>query len=56
MSERQVIVVKDGSGCLPGCGAAGCGAVLGTLITLALVVVACAGLLALIAGTAGQGK
>ena len=54
MPERQVIVIKDNPGCLPGCGAAGCGALFGTLVALGLVLLACAGILALIA--AGSAK
>ena len=55
MPERQqtIIVKAGGDGCLSGCGAAGCGAVVGTVLTLVLVFLLCTGLLAMIAG---QGK
>lgn len=55
MSDRQVVVIKDSSGCLSGCGVAGCGAALGTLLTLAVVFAVCSGILAALV-EAGKAK
>lgn len=55
MPDRQIVVIKDSPGCLPGCGMAGCGAVLGTLLTLAIVFAVCSGILAVLV-EAGKAK